>query len=182
MFLPSIIHYSQPRATNDIDSDDIVLMTEDNREPSRKRSITYDNRSDDIKHQEDLGVPPPKKRKRLRDPKIILEDQKKKHLIKLPCTLIDDKMTDIETVTLKYFESGHTCMAADTVHAAIIEKFKRTREVYDFDDFEHNINTSRKNLEVAVLSHKEMIVFSNDSKVAYPKGINIHNLNVTQFR
>ncbi|KAL3282932.1 hypothetical protein HHI36_006090 [Cryptolaemus montrouzieri] len=62
-------------------------------------------------------------------------------------------MTDIETVTLEYFESEHTFMAADTVHAAIIKKFKMTKEVYDFDDF-----------------------------VAYPKGFNIHNLKVIQFR
>ncbi|KAL3284923.1 hypothetical protein HHI36_019055 [Cryptolaemus montrouzieri] len=80
-----------------------------------------------------------------------------------------DLMTDIETVILEYFENGHTSMAADTVLAAIIKKFKMTEEVYDFDDFVHNIKTSRKNLEVAVLSHKNMFVFSNDSKVAYPK-------------
>ncbi|KAL3282933.1 hypothetical protein HHI36_006091 [Cryptolaemus montrouzieri] len=74
MLLPSIIHNSQPRATNDIDSDDIVPMTEDNREPSRKRSITCDNSSDDIDDEFHH-------RKKERDPKIILEDQKKKHPI-----------------------------------------------------------------------------------------------------
>ncbi|KAL3268697.1 hypothetical protein HHI36_007800 [Cryptolaemus montrouzieri] len=63
MLLPSIIHNSQPRATNDIESDDIVPMTEDNGEPSRKRSNTCDNRSDNIKNQEDVGIPPPKKKK-----------------------------------------------------------------------------------------------------------------------
>lgn len=91
-------------------------------------------------------------------------------------------MTEIETVTLEYFESGHTFMAADTVHAAITKKFKKAGEIYDFDDFVHNIKTLRKNIEVAVLSHKDMIVFSNDSKPAYPKGFNIHNLKVIEFR
>ncbi|KAL3286031.1 hypothetical protein HHI36_000544 [Cryptolaemus montrouzieri] len=79
MLLPSIIHNSQPRATNDIDSDDIVPMAEDNREPSRKRIITCDYRSDDIENQEGVEISPPKKRKTLRDPKIILKDQKRKH-------------------------------------------------------------------------------------------------------
>ncbi|KAL3270202.1 hypothetical protein HHI36_009258 [Cryptolaemus montrouzieri] len=84
MLLPSIIHNSQPRATNDIDSYNIVPMAEDKREPSRKRSITCDNRSDDKKYQEGVEIPPPKKRKRQRDPKIILEDQKKKQPVKPP--------------------------------------------------------------------------------------------------
>ncbi|KAL3279719.1 hypothetical protein HHI36_017228 [Cryptolaemus montrouzieri] len=73
-------------------------------------------------------------------------------------------MTGIETVTLEYFESGHTFMAADTVHEEITKKFKMTKEVYDFDYFVNNIKTS------------------HDSKVVYPKGFNIYNLKVIQFR
>lgn len=107
---------------------------------------------------------------------------KNKVLISALVRLINDKTTEIETVTLEYFESGHTFMAADTVHAAITKKFKMAGEIYDFDDFVHNIKTSRKNMEVAVLTHKDMIIFSNDSKPAYPKGYNIHNLKVIEFR
>ncbi|KAL3271936.1 hypothetical protein HHI36_022406 [Cryptolaemus montrouzieri] len=48
-------------SNNNIESrQHIVPMTEDNREPSRKRSVTCDNRSDDIEKQENVGIPPPK--------------------------------------------------------------------------------------------------------------------------
>lgn len=49
-------------------------------------------------------------------------------------------MIEIDTVTLEYFESGHTFMAADTVHAAITKKIKQTGEIYDFVQ---NIKSSR---------------------------------------
>lgn len=107
---------------------------------------------------------------------------KNKVLISALVRLINDKMTEIDTVTLEYFESGHTFMAADTVHAAITKKIKKAGEIYDFDDFVQKIKSSRKNIEVAVLTHKDMIVFSNDSKLAFPKGFNIQNLKVIEFR
>jgi hypothetical protein len=40
-----------------------------------------------------------------------------------------------ETITLKFFEPGHTFMAADSVHAAIEKQMKKQKEVFDFPHF-----------------------------------------------
>lgn len=52
-------------------------------------------------------------------------------------------MTNLQTITLEYFEPGHTFMAADTVHGAITKKLKARREVYDLNDFVETIKSSR---------------------------------------
>lgn len=41
-----------------------------------------------------------------------------------------------ETITLKFFEPGHTSMAADAVHQAISKNLRRRDRVEDFKDFE----------------------------------------------
>ncbi|XP_045771874.1 uncharacterized protein LOC123871886 [Maniola jurtina] len=107
---------------------------------------------------------------------------KNKLLFSALVRIINDNMTTIERITLEYFESGHTFMAADAVHAAIAKKLKSKGEVYDLNDFITTIKTSRKNMEVDLIDHKDMIIFSNDSKLTYPKGFNIQNLKVIEFR
>ena len=73
-------------------------------------------------------------------------------------------------------------MAADAVHAAIARKLTSSGEVYDFDDFVHKIKNSRKNLEVDVVTHNDMFLISNDAKIQFPKGGNLQNLKVIEFR
>lgn len=106
---------------------------------------------------------------------------KNKILLSALIRVINDKMTNIDKITLEYFEPGHTFMAADAVHAAITKKLKSKGQVYDIDDFISTIKSSRKNMQVDLLSHTNMIIFSNDSKVAFPKEY-IHNLKVIEFR
>lgn len=96
--------------------------------------------------------------------------------------VINDSMTSIDKITLEYFEPGHTFMAADAVHAAITKKIKQRGEVYDMNDFVQTIKSSRKNMEVDILDHKDMVIFANDSKITYPKGYNIQNLKTIEFR
>ena len=44
-----------------------------------------------------------------------------------------------ETITIKYFEKGHTFMSADSFHHQIEKEMKTKKNVYDFNDFEQVI-------------------------------------------
>ena len=41
----------------------------------------------------------------------------------------------LETITLKYFEPGHTFMSADSFHAQVEKQFKRKAKLFDFNDY-----------------------------------------------
>ena len=107
---------------------------------------------------------------------------KNKILFSALVRVVNDDKTSIQSLKLEYFEPGHTFMAADAVHAAITKKLKSAREIYDLEDFVTNIKQSRKNLDVDVLKHNDMLIFKNDSKTAFPKDWNIQNLKVVEFR
>ncbi|CAG5050563.1 unnamed protein product [Parnassius apollo] len=78
--------------------------------------------------------------------------------------------------------SWPTFMAPDAVHAAITKKLKTSGDVDDIEDFVTNIKESRKNLDVDVLQHKDMVLFTNDCKTTLPKDWNIQNLKIIEFR
>ena len=48
----------------------------------------------------------------------------------------DADFTENKTITLKYFEPGHTFMTADSIHARIEKVLKRKNsKIFNFDDF-----------------------------------------------
>lgn len=91
-------------------------------------------------------------------------------------------ITNLEKIKIIYLEPGHTYMAADTIHANISMKLSRSKNIYDKDDFIEKIKESRKNINVLELTHKDMIVFTDDLKVKFPKDYNISSLKVVEFR
>ena len=42
---------------------------------------------------------------------------------------------ELETTTIKYFESGHTFMSADSFHHVVENEIRRMKFVEDFDEF-----------------------------------------------
>ena len=56
--------------------------------------------------------------------------------------LVNDEDTKCERVTIKYFEPGHTWMAADSFHRSVEQVMKRRKTVYDFPDFEDVISSA----------------------------------------
>lgn len=56
--------------------------------------------------------------------------------------LINSGETDILTITFRYFEPGHTFMAADSFHHQVELSLKRTKKVYDFSDFVKSVQES----------------------------------------
>lgn len=59
-----------------------------------------------------------------------------------------------ETITIKYFEVGHTFMSADSFHHLVEKGLKETPKVYDFQDFENVVQNSTKNNGVSVKTMK----------------------------
>lgn len=47
---------------------------------------------------------------------------------------VNDDKIEIEKLTPKYFEVGHTYMAADAVHATIAYKLTSAGELYDLNN------------------------------------------------
>ena len=52
-----------------------------------------------------------------------------------------------ESITIKYFEKGHTLfMSADSFHHQIKKEMRSKKNVYDFDDFDKIIESKSYNL------------------------------------
>ena len=49
--------------------------------------------------------------------------------------LVNSNKIAAKSITINYFEPGHTFMAADSVHAEVENQMKRKQKVYDFEDF-----------------------------------------------
>ena len=50
----------------------------------------------------------------------------------------------LETVTLKYFEAGHTYMSADSFHRRVEKEVLRKGSLYDFQDFVESVDNVGK--------------------------------------
>ena len=64
----------------------------------------------------------------------------------------------LETLTIKFFEKGHTFNAADSFHAAVENAMKHKGKMYDFTDFIEVINTHGISVEMyqQILKNFEM--------------------------
>ena len=69
-----------------------------------------------------------------------------------------------QSITLKYFEPGHTFMAADSVHGNIGSKMNSQTYIHDFTDIVELISSSRKNIKCVTMDHTSMILFTNQAK------------------
>lgn len=86
-----------------------------------------------------------------------------------------------ETITLKYFEKGHTFMSADSFHHQIEKEMRAKKNVYDFNDFEHIIASKGYML---LMSEGDFLDWENgvsQGKFADNKPL-LANVQVLQFR
>ena len=86
----------------------------------------------------------------------------------------------METITLKYFEKGHTFVAADSFHHQVEESISKRRYLYDFNDYIQVVNLCGNAIE---MSHKDFYDVrnyrSNGKYTNYPF---IADISVVQFR
>lgn len=64
--------------------------------------------------------------------------------------------TDTKMLNIKYFESGHTFMAADSFHAAV-EKQMKSSPPLTYPDFEEVVHRSKWNVEVLSMGVEDFI-------------------------
>lgn len=71
-------------------------------------------------------------------------------------TLVNsNNLLSAETIRIKFFEPGHTFMAADSSHAQIERQMRKMGKLYDFDDFVQCVKASNcVTLEMAHLDFK----------------------------
>ncbi|XP_033629274.1 uncharacterized protein LOC117305910 isoform X2 [Asterias rubens] len=93
--------------------------------------------------------------------------------------IVNDPSVGAQSITIKYFEPGHTFMAADAVHGNIATKMNRQTAIYDFTDIVDIINNSRKNMKCALIDHSSMYLFENRAKKV---NLVLKDLKVIQFR
>jgi hypothetical protein len=69
---------------------------------------------------------------------------------------------NFESITLKFFEPGHTFMAADSVHAAIEKQMKKKKSIWDFQDFANVVATSNiVKIQIVPLAHSDFLNFQD---------------------
>lgn len=59
-----------------------------------------------------------------------------------------NQVNPLKSVTLRYFEKGHTFMAADSFHKDVEGAMRHMKKMYDFDDFVECVNKHGKAVEM----------------------------------
>lgn len=79
--------------------------------------------------------------------------------------LVNDDCIAANKITIKYLESGHTFMSADSVHGNIGKAIKSKQNIYDLMDYVSVIKNSWKNLETILLQNGDngLVCFENES-------------------
>ena len=93
---------------------------------------------------------------------------------------VNDKDVSANTITLNFFEAGHTYMSADGVHGCIAKAINREALLGDMDDFKSIIKCSRTNMSVLELTHSLMRCYTDELKQRLP--VQISKLKVVEFR
>jgi hypothetical protein len=65
------------------------------------------------------------------------------------------------SITFDYYESGHSYMAADSLHANITKNIKKVGQIFDYNHMIETIKSSRKNIEVKDIKYNDVIFFKD---------------------
>ena len=98
--------------------------------------------------------------------------------------LINDVSIAATKLTIKYFEPGHSFMAADSVHGSIGTAIRSKQNIYDFHDFLEVILASRSAMEAIVLTSADQVQFISEKRVQMNQPIILHDrsIGVVEFR
>ena len=93
---------------------------------------------------------------------------------------VNQRSNSCQSVTMKYFEKGHTFMAADSFHKAVEDGMRQKKFMYDFHDFQSIIDSKGKS---HVMHHNNFTQFTKEvskcSDTNYPK---IENIREVKFK
>ena len=66
-----------------------------------------------------------------------------------------------ESISIRYLETGHTTMRADSIHGSIGRKLKKESTIVSFDDLSQLCDQAAHNIEVVNLVHSDFYEFKN---------------------
>ena len=72
---------------------------------------------------------------------------------------VNSTENNLQSITIKYLEKGHSFSAADVLHAAVEKKLK-IKDVEDFDDAVNLVKSSMKGVEVLQMNEKNFFELS----------------------
>lgn len=96
--------------------------------------------------------------------------------------IINSDEISAETVTVKFLETGHTFMSADSIHADVEKRMKAKKDICDFDDFRQCIE--HKNVIVKTLAYSDFYTVKNFKSTTQVQraGVQLAEMRVVQFR
>lgn len=65
--------------------------------------------------------------------------------------IVNTDEVNLRSLTIKYFEHGHTFMSADHFHHPVEKSLKQTRTVWDFSDYVQSAQNATKDTDVVTL-------------------------------
>ena len=99
-------------------------------------------------------------------------------------TAVNVNNFEVQKITLKFFESGHTFMSADSAHAEIEEAMKVKKQVFDFRDFVECVDTtSCKAFEMKTVNFRQWVSGTSQYKLRQSEDRPmLANISVAEFR
>lgn len=71
--------------------------------------------------------------------------------------LINSKEVNLQTVTMRYLEVGHTYMSADEFHHQVELSLKRKKRLYNFEDFHAHRKITVKKWTLVTSAHSKTV-------------------------
>lgn len=85
-------------------------------------------------------------------------------LLSFLVNIINSNMISAKTITLKYFEPGHTFMSADSFHHQVEEAMRDMKKVYDYSDFVECVQkTSSRKTVVKNMNASDFYMYQDGS-------------------
>ena len=82
-----------------------------------------------------------------------------------------------ESITIKYLESGHTFMRADSVHGVIGKKMKATPEIVTFEDLVQLISQASARIKVLEMNISDFYAFKAENRARSSKFVKMPKLS-----
>ena len=97
-------------------------------------------------------------------------------------SIVNSKRNNLQAITMKFFEVGHTYMSADSFHHRVEKEVKQQGYLYDFGDYEKCINAAGRAL---VMEPKDFLLWEkqlSQGKISKQTRPLLDDVVVTQFR